>query len=654
VDGISNTFSIFLLIPIIIVLVIAVMVFFKLRYRIAKSNQALVISGSKKRDAGPTVLVAGGAFVSPLRRFEYFNLDVMTVTSTDRETQTKTVVPVVVTWTAQLKPDTETAGALEKAVMGFIGKKPEDIEKSLQQTLEGEVRAVVATLTPEEVIEGRDKFKSDVETNVKERMSELGFKLISLNITEVRDNQGHYDHLAAKDREEKRRIAENLKATEEQSIAETAAKTGQASEFARIAKELAVAEQERGLALKKSEYQAETDKAAKDAEFAGRIREQDRRKEFETSEGAANVERELQNQKAAEARRNVVTTDAETAKQKLKIETEAAVEKARIETEAAAAIAQERAAGEAAAAKERALGEAEAKKTEAEAEAERIRKTGEAAAGVKQLEGEAEAAAILAKGKAEAEAERLKAEALAANDKVNLEVALAEIRRDTTITVMTEVGKAMAHIGENGTFIDMGGNTGEGGDLLTRVMGNIPEMLKKLDIKNEALNGRPFVDSLNGLVTSITNQKPEKTAPAASEDEVTKPGEPAADDAVDSDFAVADAADVADVADASVADAVADIAVADAVETDVVDTDVAVADVVAESAVADSANVADVADAAVAAELPVQEEPVAKSSPVPEKVAKDKPPVPEDLDVDEVIDIASTLVKKAAKKRAKR
>jgi len=511
------------LVPIVIIVIIIAVLLIRSRYKIAKSNEALVITGGKKRQA-PEVLVAGGKFISPFEKHEYFKLDVMTVVSDNKETQTKTFVPVVVTWTAQLRPDFENNDSLEKAVMGFIGKRQEEIENSLQQTLEGEVRAVVATLTPEEVIEGRDKFKTDVENNVKERMVELGFKLISLNITQVSDNQNHYDNLAAKNREETRRAAKVLTAQEEQ-LSETAA----------IEKEKVVAEKGRDLSLAQSSYKRETDIAATNAEYAGKIRKQESEKDLAISEGDVAVERETQNKRAAEARRNVVTTEAETAKQKLRIDAEAAAQKSEIDAkigvviaeqaaEARAKAAERDASGQAEAEKRRAEGKAQARKTEADAEAEYIKKTRLANADGIAAEGRAEAEAIRQKGLASAEAERAKAEALAANDRVNLEVTLAEIQRDTTVKVMSSWGEIMAHVGENATFIDMGGGShGEGGDLLSRVLGDIPELLKKLEVKNSALNGESFLTSLNGLTSAIINKEPVYNAKSVETGEASAP-----------------------------------------------------------------------------------------------------------------------------------
>ena len=94
-DTVINTVSLIILIPIVIVILAVAFVIFKLRYKIAKSNQALVISGgkkTKKAQQGPTVLVSGGAFISPFKRHEFFPLAVMTVSSDDKKTSASAIV----------------------------------------------------------------------------------------------------------------------------------------------------------------------------------------------------------------------------------------------------------------------------------------------------------------------------------------------------------------------------------------------------------------------------------------------------------------------------------------------------------------------------------------------------------------------------------
>lgn len=522
---------------VVAVLAVALFVYLASRRKVADANQALVITGGKGE---PKILVGGGAFVPPFRKGSFFDLGLKTVSSTNEATHTNTMIPVVVEWTAQLRADTskdekgQLNESLRNAILGFTNYEGK-VTESLQQTLEGEVRAVIAKMTPEDLVRDKAKFATDVDSNVRDSMAELGFKLVSLNIGKITDPNGYYDNLAASDREAKRSEAANLKANADQSIAVRRAESDKESKGAEQTRDLAVAEQERTLVLRRTEIKSETDVAQANAQIAGQLQTELRNKELAARRGEVKVIEVQQEQAAAEARREVELTDAETRKQREAVEAEAAKQqseiaagaearRSEIAAEAAATVAQRQATSEATAAEARAKGVANAKREEASAEAdainrtseahaEQVRRTGLAQAEVTRAQGEAEAAATLAKGEAEAEVQRKMAEALAANDGANLRVTLAEIQRDTTVKVYTTVGEAMARIGEHATFIDMGGTGSSDGDLLSSVLGNVPEMLKKLDVKSGALSGLTFGDSVGSLISSVTNSgTPQETA----------------------------------------------------------------------------------------------------------------------------------------------
>lgn len=482
VDAIIGFFQGALWVGIIVIALIIFGILMKLRYKVPKAHQALVITGGKR---GLRVLPGRGAFVTPIRRkYGFFSLGIMTVRSDEKETQTSTIVPVVVAWTAQLRPDSDDIVTLTKAVSGFSNFEDQtEIMESLRQTLDGEVRAVVATMTPEEVIRDKTGFSNKVKEGVEERMQELGFKLVSLNIAEVTDRNGHYANLAAPDRESQRQKAETVSAQANQHIAVETARSDEAAKTAELERDIKVAEKNREAALRKAEIKSETDIAEANAAIAGQLQTELRNQELATREGEVSVIREQQRQSAAVARREVEITEAETARQRTVINAEAQARQQQIDADAQAAVA-----------KAKATGEADAINATATAKADQIR-----------MLGEAEAAAILAEGKARAEVERLLADAMAANDGVKLQVQLAEIQRDTQISVATSLGEVMANIGEKATFIDMGGNSGDGGgDLFTRVLGNLPELFKKLDVKSGALNGQPFGESVGAILAGIT------------------------------------------------------------------------------------------------------------------------------------------------------
>lgn len=524
----------FIALGVVLVVLIIIFIYTRSRWKIAKADEALVITGGRKP---MQIHKGGGAFVSPFRKHQFFSLGVMTVQSFNQETQTSTLVPIVVKWTAQVRPDTDSEGGLEKAIIGFSGMGNEDhISDSLTQTLDGEVRAVVATMTPEEVVTNKDDFAAKVKSGVSEQMENLGFTLVSLNIAEVSDNNGYYKNLAAKDREAQRQSAETLTAVANREVAVAQAAANQISESAMLDKDLAVAAKSRDVSVQKAAFKVEVDRAEKDAEYSGQLQTEDRRKELAARQGEVKVIEVQQAQAAALAQREVEITDADTARQRLQIESEsiakkveidagAAANKLQIDTDAEAKAAKLKAEGAAEAVKAEAKGKADAQNLQTEADARKEREVGMAQAEVTRAQGTAAADATLAQGEAEAKALLLKAEALAASGETNLRVALAEIESKTRITIFTETGKAMASVGEKATIIDMGGTSGGGEGLLSRFMGDIPELMKRLDVKNEALNGAPVNSTVGSLIGSLLGRTPNSSSSDEDKESTKEPSE---------------------------------------------------------------------------------------------------------------------------------
>ena len=499
---------------VVLVLALIALAVLRPRWKSAKADEVLVVSGGRN---GLKIYVSGGAFVWLFRKVAYFPLGMMTVSSSDQETQTNTLVPVVVKWTAQIRPDTDTPGGLQKAIVGFSGQGNKEnndhIKTPLQETLEGEVRMVVATLSPEEVVTDKEKFYTKVRAGVADQMKDLGFTLVSLNIAEVSDKNDYYKNAAAKNRESMRQEAETVTAEANREVAVAVAAASQVAESAKLEQELTVAGKTRDVEVQKASYKVEVDRAQKDAEFSGQLQEADRAKDLATRKGQVKVVEVEQEQLATKARQQVELTDADTARQKLAIEAEAASKKLEIDTAAAAKKRQIDAEAEASASIETSRGKAEARNLETEAEARNQREVGIAKADARKAEGDAEAAATLAMGEAKAKAALLEADALAAREGANLSIRLAEIQRDTTVTIYTELGKSMSTIGERATFIDMSGSASRGeGDLLSGVMGNIPKLLKSLNVENMALNGAPLGASIGALLAEAKG----KSVPSAA------------------------------------------------------------------------------------------------------------------------------------------
>ena len=507
--------SILIKVGIIALIVIAVVAFLCSIYRVADVDKALVITGGKE----PVIKISGGGFVIPIfRKASYFDLCMLTVPTDSDEIKTKTSVPIIVDWTAQIRPNTKDTEALKKAIVSFKERGQKGIIDDVKLTLMGSVRSVVAAMTPEEVQGDKEKFKNEIIKSVEEELAEMGLELVSLNIQDITDRNGYYDDIAANDREEKRRQAEKVRAIANQQIRQQNTESDRIAKQSELDTELQIAEKNRDNSLKKAAFRAETDKANADADIAGKLQETIRKQELSQQEGRVEVIRREQANLAAQKDAEVMKTKAEAEKvqESIKAEKDAAV--ATINAEAQAKIAETEALGRAKASEAEAIGKAKAMEVAAEgkakaikaeetAKADAVKINGEAEAEIISNKGLAEAEAIKAKKLAEAEGERALAEARAANEKVNFEIEKLKIESEARVKIATNTATIMAEIGKNAEFVNIGGGAGTNGtgNVLIDTLASVPQLVKKLDVENQALNGESYNETINNLVASLVD-----------------------------------------------------------------------------------------------------------------------------------------------------
>merc|ERR1712098_223182 len=117
----------------------------------------------------------------------------MTLNPVCDNVETKQGVPLTVTGVAQVKimKDKQFLGI---AAEQFLGKKEEEITDTILQTLEGHLRAILGTLTVEEVYKDRDQFANLVRDIAKPDVGKMGIEILSFTIKDVYDN---VDYLAS-------------------------------------------------------------------------------------------------------------------------------------------------------------------------------------------------------------------------------------------------------------------------------------------------------------------------------------------------------------------------------------------------------------------------------------------------------------------------
>lgn len=514
--------DIFVLLGLVIAVIIAIIIFCCLIYRVADIDKALIVTGGKK----PIVKVSGGSFVIPIfRKAQYFDLCMLTVTADRDEVKTNTAVPIIIDWTAQIRPDTsDIDNKLMKAIVSFKERGKDGIINDVRLTLTGAVRDIVASMSPEEVLKDKQTFTEKVKQIVSDEMANMGMELVSLNIQDITDKNGYYDNMAAPDMEAKRQSAEVTKAQVDQAVREQKAESEKIAQQAELASQLEVAAKKKDNDLQLAEFKTQTDVANANAAIAGELQKTKRQQEVAAEQGQIEVVRQEQANRAAEKEKEVIATKAEADKQKKKIEAEANANVKTITADAEVLVAEKNASAvkigadayaekvlkegtaDADVVKKKGIAEAEVQKAQGLAEADVQKARGIAEADVDRAKRMAEADGTKAQLMAQAEGERALAEARASNDKVNFEIEKLKIEAQARIEIATKTATIMADVGKNAEFVNIGGSAqGQGatGNVLLDTLRGIPELMKVLNVENEALNGQPFNSEVEGLVKSI-------------------------------------------------------------------------------------------------------------------------------------------------------
>lgn len=536
-------------IPVLIavVVVIGIILLAKHMYKIADVDKVLIVNGGKT----PRYITSGGAFIIPIiRKADFFDLCMLTVKAPQDEIMTATAVPVLVDWTAQIRPNRKDMQKLETCIISFKERGNQGIIDDVKLTLMGAVRDVVASMTPEQVLADKEKFKQLIQESVNDELDNMGLELVSLNIQDITDKNGYFKSIAYLDQAEKEKAEEIKRADTDRITRESKAQAKLAAEKAEAESDKLAdiarmeAEQQRNDKRKETDLmiaanKVETDTAQANAEIAKQLQATKRQREVEEQKGAVEIMKQEQANLAAQKEREVMITRADAQKQEAKINAQATADVKSIEAENQIAVAERQADAK----RKEATGEADVEKTKAEArvavaqkdaeavrakaqaEADKVRAEGTAAADVvkaqqvAEAEGQkaqllaeaegtkakllAEAEGIKAQKLAEAEGEKALAEARAANEKVNFEIEKLKIQTEADVKVATATAEIMAHIGQNAEFVNIGGGNipgvGGTGNVLLDTLSGIPALMKVLNTQNQALNGKPVTDEVAGL-----------------------------------------------------------------------------------------------------------------------------------------------------------
>ena len=432
------------------------------RYKKVGPNQVMIISGRKLKiktsdgraeEVGFRIRRGGGAFILPLvEKVDLLSLEIITLDITTPEVYTRPGVPIVVDGVAQVKIGGDD-NSIRTAAEQFLGMTTLQIKDIALQTVEGHLRAIVGTMTVEEIYQNRDQFASSVQEVAVSDLANMGLKIVSFTLKDVRDSHGYLDALGKPRTAVVKRDALIAQAEADRDATIKSAQARQAGETAKFQADTLIAEAQKNYLLQKAGFDATTNEAKAQADLAYDLQR------FKTNQA---LKREEVQVAVVEKEQQIVVQEREILRREKELEAtikrQADAERYRVQTEAEANRFKYEA---------EARGQAEAQKAKGLAQADVVKATGTAEADVIALKGAAEADAMSKK---------------AGSWKEYNEAAIVQLVLQTLPEIAKAVSEPLSRI--NSVAIVNTGDGGGGASKLTQdiatIMAQIPPMVETL------------------------------------------------------------------------------------------------------------------------------------------------------------------------------
>ncbi len=243
---------------------------------ICPPNKVAVISGrtrtlSDGRTVGYRILKGGRTLRIPiLEKVSWMDLSTIPLEVSVTNAYSKGAIPLNVQGIANVKVSS-AEGLLENAAERVLDRPTEQIGQIAKETLEANLRGVLATLSPEEVNEDRLKFSHQLIDEADDDIKTLGLELDVMKIQNVTDDNQYLDSVGRRLTAE---VVKQARVAEAERMAESEAAEAAARERAQIATVQAdknIVEEQNQLRVRTAELEAIAKAKEEEASVAGDI-----------------------------------------------------------------------------------------------------------------------------------------------------------------------------------------------------------------------------------------------------------------------------------------------------------------------------------------------------------------------------------------------
>jgi flotillin len=257
--------------------VLALIVFIKNNMIICQPNEIVILSGRKRTQpdgsvAGYRVIRGGRGFKWPfIESVARLPLTTLPIEVHLPKALCAGMIPVSIEGRANVKLAGRPEEGLESAVERFLGKGADAVTRTAQQTIEGALRGVIATVSPEEANAQRLQLAKDVTSQAREDLGRLGIVLDFFQIQSIADDQGYLEAIGRRKNAEVRRDAKIAEAQADAEARQVSAEQRRIGREAEVEAERSIIKRENALAVERAELATESNRAEERSKVAGDI-----------------------------------------------------------------------------------------------------------------------------------------------------------------------------------------------------------------------------------------------------------------------------------------------------------------------------------------------------------------------------------------------
>ena len=196
-----------------VAVLLVLIILYRYLLRICRPNEILIFSGRKHktpdgRTVGYRVVFGGrGMRIPVVESVHEMDVSLISVPMQVQGAYSEGGIPLNVHAIANIKVSTDRR-FVGNAIERFLGMGRQEIARVVKETLEGHLRGVCATLTPEEINQDRLKFARQLEQSAGPDLEKMGLELDVLKIQHIADDRNYLESIG------RQRIAEILRTAE--------------------------------------------------------------------------------------------------------------------------------------------------------------------------------------------------------------------------------------------------------------------------------------------------------------------------------------------------------------------------------------------------------------------------------------------------------